>query len=217
MSKTLDIIMAGVIAGIVAYTTSKIGLTGTIIGSVLGAMLFQLMSHYFRDPLENVETQKVEREIFYIFPLVIILAIEVIYLLSSFYFTPDQIFHILENATGWNLFRTIGIGLIIMGIYPLLQSDSIDKEYGYIILFVGIIKLLGGFADANSSLVDIYSPIFYQLNEVIAIMVIIALSYVIFEIARKSVTIIHRKDENVNPNENINQDENIKQEKNIKR
>lgn len=212
MSKTLDIIMAGVIAGIVAYATSKIGLTGTIIGSVLGAMLFQLMSHYFREPLENVETQKVEREIFYIFPLVVILAIEVIYLLSSFYLTLDQIFHILENATGWNLFRTIGIALIVMGIYPILQPESIDKEYGYIVLFVGIIKLLGGFADYNSSLVEIYSSIFYQLNEVIAVMVILALSYVIFEVARNSVTVAYRKDASIN-----HKDKNVNEEKIIKK
>jgi hypothetical protein len=202
MSKTLDIIMAGVIAGIVAYTTSKIGLTGTIIGSVLGAMLFQVMSHYFKEPLENVETQKVERKIFYIFPLVVILAIEVLYLLSSFYLTLDQIFHILENATNWNLFRTIGLGLIVMGLYPILQPDSIDRKYGYIVLTVGVIKLLGGFADASLPFVSLYSSIFYQLNDLISIMVIVALSYVIFEITRNSVTIVHHKDENIEYQEN---------------
>ena len=145
MSKTLDILMAGVIGGIVAYTTSQLGVTGTIIGAVLGSMLFQLMSHFFRKPLEGMKTQKVESSIFYVFPLVIILAIEVIYLLSSFYFKPEQIFYYMESVTGWNLFRTIGVALLIMGVYPLLESEYISKHYGYIILAVGIIKLMGGF------------------------------------------------------------------------
>lgn len=196
MSKTFDIIMAGVISGIVAFTTSQLGVTGTIIGAVVGSMLFQLMSHFFQKPLEGVRTQKVESSIFYVFPLVIILAIEVIYLLSSFYYKPEQIFYYMESVTGWNLFRTIGVALIIMGVYPLLESESISKHYGYIILAVGVIKLMGGFSDYNSSIVQIYSPIFSQLNELISIIVIAALSYVIISITRESVTIIHEKDQN---------------------
>ena len=196
MSKTLDIVMAGVISGIVAYTTSQLGVTGTIIGAVIGSMLFQLMSHFFQKPLEGVKTQKVESSIFYVFPLIIILAIEVIYLLSSFYYKPEQIFYSMESATGWNLFRTIGIALLIMGVYPLLESENISKHYGYIIIAVGIIKLMGGFADYNSSIVELYSPIFYQLNELISILVIAALTYVIISITRESVTIIHEKDQN---------------------
>ena len=196
MSKTLDILMAGVIGGIVAYTTSQLGVTGTIIGAVIGSMLFQLMSHFFQKPLKGVKTQKVESSIFYVFPLIIILAIEIIYLLSSFYYKPEQIFYSMENATGWNLFRTIGVALIIMGIYPLLESENISKHYGYIILAVGVIKLMGGFVDYNSSIVEIYSPIFYQLNEWISILVIVALSYVIISITWESVTIIHEKDQN---------------------
>ena len=196
MSKTFDIIMAGVISGIVAYTTSQLGVTGTIIGAVVGSMLFQLMSHFFQKPLEGVRTQKVESSIFYVFPLVIILAIEVIYLLSSFYFKPEQIFYYLESLTGWNLFRTIGVALLIMGVYPLLESENISKHYGYIILAVGVIKLMGGFIDYNSSIVNLYSPIFYQLNELISVLVIAALSYVIISITRESVTIIHEKDQN---------------------
>jgi hypothetical protein len=196
MSKTLDIIMAGVIGGIVAYTTSKLGVTGTIIGAVVGSMLFQLMSHFFQKPLEGLRTQKVETSIFYVFPLIIILAIEVIYLLSSFYFKPEQIFYYMESATGWNLFRTIGVALLVMGVYPLLESENISKHYGYIILVVGVIILMGGFSDYNSSIVQLYSPIFSQLNEVIAVLVIVALSYVVISITRESVTIIHEKDQN---------------------
>jgi len=196
MSKTLDIIMAGVIGGIVAYTTSKLGVAGTIIGAVVGSMLFQLMSHFFQKPLEGLRTQKVESSIFYVFPLIIILAIGVVYLLSSFYFKPEQIFYYLENATGWNLFRTIGVALLVMGVYPLLESENISKRYGYIILAVGVIILMRGFSDYNSSIVQLYSPIFSQFDDLILVMVIAALSYVIISITRESVTIIHEKDQN---------------------
>ena len=122
MSKLLDVIMAGVIAGTAAYATIKLGVGGTVIGTVLCSMLYQVISHIVKEPVENIKTQRIEREIFYVFPLVIILIIEVIYLLSSLYNSPEQIFAALESATGDNLFKIIGIGLIIMGLYPLYSQ-----------------------------------------------------------------------------------------------
>ncbi len=193
--------MAGVISGIVAYTTSQLGVTGTIIGAVIGSMLYQVMSHIFREPLDGVKTQRVERSIFYIFPLIVILIIEVIYLFYIFSLPQGDLFYLLERATGWNLFRTIGLALIIMGIFPFVEQHlgyekSISKKYGYVVLAVGVVKLLGGFADLNSAIVDLYSPIFYQLNEIISIMVVIALLYVIISITRESVTFIYEKEYN---------------------
>jgi len=201
MSKALDIVMAGVISGIVAYTTSQLGVTGTIIGAVIGSMLYQVMSHIFREPLDGVKTQRVERSIFYIFPLIVILIIEIVYLLYIFSLPQGDLFFLLERATGWNLFRTIGLALIIMGLFPFVErrlgyEKSISRKYGYVVLAVGVVKLLGGFADLNSAIVNLYSPIFYQLNEIISIMVVIALLYVIIAITRESVTVIYEKDHN---------------------
>lgn len=190
MSKTLDILMAGLIAGIVAYTTSQLGIGGTVLGAVLGSMLYQLMSHFIKDPVENVQTQKVEREIFYIFPLVIILAIEIIYLLSDLYHSPEQIFFALESVTGYNLFKFMGVGLIVMGLYPIIQPKNIKKIYGYILLTVGVVKLLVGFIDVNSPVVMLYAPLFNQLNEVISVIVIVAIAYVVIAITRESVTFV---------------------------
>jgi hypothetical protein len=207
MSKALDIIMAGVISGIVAYATSQLGLTGTIIGAVIGSLLYQLMSHLFQKPLDNVKTQKIEQSIFYVFPLIIILAIEVIYLFYVFSLQPGQLFYLLENATGWNLFRTMGVALLVMGVYPLLEPESISPRYGYIILLVGVVTLMGGFADFNSSIVNLYSPIFYKLNEVISILVIAALSYVIFFITKESVTIINEEDHSKEEEEDHSKEE----------
>jgi hypothetical protein len=193
MSKTLDVLMAGLIAGLVAYTTSKLGIGGTVLGAVLGSMLYQLITHFIREPVENVKTQKVEREIFYVFPLVIILAIEVIYLLSNLYHSPEQIFFTLENATGNNLFKFMGVGLIIMGLYPILQPKNIKKIYGYILIVAGVIKLLMGFIDINSPLVMIYAPLFNQVNELISIIVIAAITYVVIAISRESIQLYYDK------------------------
>ncbi len=189
--------MAGVISGIVAYTTSQIGVTGTIIGAVLGSMLFQLISHIFHEPLEGFKTQKVERNIFYVFPLILILVIEIIYLFYIFSLQPGDFYYLLQTATGWNLFRTIGIALLVMGLFPLFES-SISRKYGVIVLAVAVVKLLGGFVDFNSAIVDLYSPLFYQFNEIFSIMVIVALAYVVISITRDSVTIIREKDDKDN-------------------
>jgi hypothetical protein len=202
MSKTLDIIMAGIISGIVAFTTSQLGVTGTIIGAVIGSMLYQFMSHFFKDPLENVNTLKtpkrVESQIVYAFPLIIILAIEIIYLLSSFYLGPREIFQSMQTATDWNLFRTIGVGLIIMGVYPLLEPDRIPPIYGLAVLGVGVVKLMAGFVDYNSPIVALYSPIFQHFNVLISIVLIAVLLYVIVSIIQDSVTIIRKEDQSKN-------------------
>jgi len=203
MSKMLDIVMAGVISGIVAFTTSKLGVGGTIIGAVMGAMLYQFMSHYVKEPLENVDakkivnTKKIETKIVYAIPLIIIVAVEIIYLFSAVYWKPEQIFNFLESATDGSLFRTIGLGLIIMGIYPLLQSESIKRSYGYIILSVGIVKLLNGFVDIHSPFVKLYANLFADFGLIISLAVIAALSYVILSIIQESVEISREKANNI--------------------
>ena len=68
----------------------SIRIAGTVIGAIIGSMLYQLMTHFFRKPIDNVDslrTQKVESSVFYVFPLIIILGIEILYLFSSFYHT----------------------------------------------------------------------------------------------------------------------------------
>jgi len=194
MTKSLDILMAGLIAGLVAYTTSQLGIGGTIIGAVLGSMLYQLITNFIKEPIGNVKTQKIEREIFYIFPLVIILAIELIYLLAQIYNRPEQIIFSLEAATGNNLFKLMGIGLIIMGFYPIIQPEKINKIYGYILLVVGVIKLLVGFVDVKTPVVQLYAPLYFQINEVISIVVIAAISYVVICIARESIQLYYEKE-----------------------
>ena len=197
MSKMLDVVMAGVISGIVAITTTQMGIGGTVIGATLGAMLYQIMSHFIKEPLEGVNTKKIETKIVYVFPLIVIVAVELIYLFSSVYWKPEQIFNYLEHATDGTLFRTIGLGLLIMGIYPIIQSENIKRSYGYIILSVGIVKLLNGFVDANSPFVKLYANLFADFGLIISLAVIAALSYVILSIIQESIMISREKDSTI--------------------
>ncbi|WP_231551447.1 hypothetical protein [Methanobacterium sp. SMA-27] len=215
MSKTLDVAMAGIIAGIVAYATSILGIGGTVIGAVLGAILYQIMSHLFKAPLEGIRTQNVEARIVYTIPLILIVAIEILFVFALLYLKPGNFFYILENATENNLFRSIGVGLIIMGLYPIIQPENIKKLYGYIIIIVGIIVLLGGFADFNTPITDLYSVIFSELGIIISLMVIAALSYVIIAITKESVTIINDKNETDFENYEKIEDEDVKYNKKL--
>jgi len=190
LTKAFDILMAGVISGIVAFTTSKLGVGGTVMGAVLGSMLYQLLSHYFREPLKNVKTERVESRAVFAIPLIIIVIIEFIYLLGNFQWRPQQIFYLLEEATSWNLFRSIGVGLMVMGIYPLLQPETIKKSYGYVLLLMGFIVLLRGLVDVNSPLVTVYRAIFYEFDVLITFTVILGLIYMIISIFRESVVIV---------------------------
>lgn len=196
MSKVVDILMAGLITGIVAYTTSQLGIGGTVLGAVLGSMLYQLMDHFIKEPVEkNVRTQTIEREIFYIFPLVVILAIEIIYLLSNISHSPEEIFFTLEAATGNNLFKLMGVGLIVMGLYPIIQPLKIKRLYGYILLVVGVVKLMVGFVDINNPVIQIYAILYYQVNELVSIAVIAAIAYVVVNLARESLELYYKKEE----------------------
>ena len=193
MSKALDVVTAGIIAGIVAYATAILGIGGTVIGAVLGAILYQVMSHLFKEPLEKMETQNFEAKIVYVLPLILIIIVEVLYIFAIFYLKPGSVFYQLEAATNHNLFRSIGAGLILMGLYPILQSEYIKKSYGYIILVVGIIVLLGGFADFNTPLTDLYSVIYSEMGIIISFMVIAAISYVTIAIISEAVDIYGEK------------------------
>ncbi|MDO8870970.1 MAG: hypothetical protein Q7V10_09530 [Methanobacteriaceae archaeon] len=216
MSKTFDIFMAGIISGIVAYTTIQLGIGGTVIGAVLGSVLYQFMSHFIRNPLEKVQTQKIESSIVYTLPLLLILGIEIIYFMAPIYWRSEQIFYFLQGATGWNLFRSIGIGLIIMGIYPILQSEFVKKRYGFIISGLGVIVLLRGLIDVHSPLVNLYYGLFTRFDDLISLMVIFVLIYVIFAILKGSISLIRQKDDEIDLNgeENKNSKEDSK-EKNL--
>ena len=176
--------MAAFISGTVALFTSVLGVSGTIIGSVLSSFLYQLLSGYSEEKIEEgaLRKPKLANEIVYIFPLVVIGIIELIFFLSALHYRFDMIFDFLESAVANNLFRLMGIGLIILGAYPYFDSNNIDKRNGTVVLIVGVLLLLRGLMDISSITSKIFYAVFAPFDSLFALVVIVLLALVIINI-----------------------------------
>jgi len=222
MAKSFDIGMAGLIAGLAALTTSYLGIGGTVIGAVIGAILYQVLSLFVKEPLENATIRKVENEIVYIIPLILIailLGIFIIAIIHSFNFRGSNflmIFLELEKLTNDNLVRMMGIGLIIMGIYPLFQGKIIKKKYGIINLFLGIFLLIRGLIDINPSFFNFYITHFKIIDLILLIGIFVSLSFIIVKIFSESITLYKGRDKNIEVNEIENSEDNVKSIKSSK-
>lgn len=176
--------MAAFISGTVALFTSVLGVSGTIIGSVLSSFLYQLLSGYSEEKIEEgaLRKPKLANEIVYIFPLVVIGIIELIFFLSALHYRFDMIFDFLESAVANNLFRLMGIGLIILGAYPYFNSNNIGKRNGTVVLIVGVLLLLRGLMDISSITSKIFYAVFAPFDSLFALVVIVLLALVIINI-----------------------------------
>lgn len=186
MAKGIEIIIAGIIAGVVAYTTSILGIKGTVLGAVITSILVELLSNVFKEPFERTSLRKKSLKIIYLLPLVIIGFIELVYLFVDASFTAYQLFNLLEDVSNNNLFRIMGLSLIIMGIYPIIQPKDIKRLYGLIVLIMGIILVLRGFIDADFTFVSLYSVIFVEYDLLLTGIVIAGLAFVIFNVINES-------------------------------
>ena len=184
MVKHFNVMMAAFISGTVALFTSVLGVSGTIIGSVLSSFLYQLLSGYSEEKIEEgaLRKPKLANEIVYIFPLVVIGIIELIFFLSALHYRFDMIFDFLESAVANNLFRLMGIGLIILGAYPYFDSNNIDKRNGTVVLIVGVLLLLRGLMDISSITSKIFYAVFAPFDSLFALVVIVLLALVIINI-----------------------------------
>ena len=200
MVKHFHIIMAAFISGTVALFTLVLGVSGTIIGSVLSSFLYQLLSGYSEEKLEDggLRKPKLANEIVYIFPLVVIGIIELIFLLSALHYRFDMIFDFLESAVANNLFRLMGIGLIVLGAYPYFDSNNIDKRNGTVVLVVGVLLLLRGLMDISDVTYKAFQVLFADFDMLFALFVIVALALVIINI------LIGSDNEYIQSNEFIN-------------
>ena len=203
MSKSFDIIMAGLIAGLVALTSGFLGVAGTVIGAVFGAILYQVLSIFVKEPLENTTVKKVEREIVYIIPLGLIAVFLVIFLVALLYsysiYYPDflELFRQLEETTNDNLLRFMGIGLIAMGIYPLLQPNTIKRKYGVTILALGFVLLVRGLLDMNPDLLHIYADMFGYFDVILTVIILLILVFVIIKILLGSVSLYRHRNKDL--------------------
>ena len=182
--KHFHIIMAAFISGTVALFTSVLGVSGTIIGSVLSSFLYQLLSGYSEEKLEGgtLRKPKLANEIVYIFPLVVIGIFELIFVCSALHYRFDMLFDMLEAAVNNNLFRLMGLGLILLGAYPFFDSNNIDRRNGTFVIFLGILLFLRGLVDITDTTSMIFHTIFAQFDLLFAIFVVIGLALVIANI-----------------------------------
>lgn len=176
--------MAALISGTVALFTSVLGVSGTIIGSVLSSFLYQLLTGYSEEKYDEGSIRKpnLANEIVYIFPLVVIGIIELIFVLSALHYRFDMIFTFLESAVANNLFRLMGIGLIILGAYPYFNSNNIAKKNGTVVLIIGILLLLRGLMDVSDISSKIFHTFFAPFDMFFALFVVVALAVVIINI-----------------------------------
>lgn len=197
MVKHFNVIMAGVISGIVALFTSYLGISGTIIGSVISSFLYQLLSSYSQEKYEeydvgdgassrNLSIQKpnLANEVVYVFPIVVIILIELLFVLTDLHYSFAKAFNLLEMATANNLFRVMGIALIVLGIYPFHGSNDIDKKNGYLLVIIGFLVFLRGIGDLTSIFYILYDRVVSVVDPFFALFVVIALTAVVINILK---------------------------------
>ncbi len=182
--KHFNVMMAALISGTVALFTSVLGVSGTIIGSVLSSFLYQLLTGYSEEKYDEgaIRKPKLANEIVYIFPLVVIGIIELIFALSALHYGFEMIFGFLESAVANNLFRLMGLGLIVLGAYPFFNSNNIDKRNGAVVLILGVLLLLRGLMDVTDITSKIFYMIFARFDMFFAFFVVITLAVVIINI-----------------------------------
>lgn len=200
MVKHFNVMMAAIISGTVALFTSVLGVSGTIIGSVLSSFLYQLLTGYSEEKYDegSIRKPKLANEIVYIFPLVIIAIIELIFFFSALHYRFDIIFTFLEEAVANNLFRLMGLGLIVLGAYPYFNSNNIAKRNGTVLLIVGVLLLLRGLMDVTSITSRIFHAIFAPFDMFFALFVVIALALVIINILLDSENDYFKNNEFIN-------------------
>ncbi len=226
MVKHFNIIIAGVISGIVALFTSWLGVSGTVIGSVLSSFLYQLLSTYYDEKTKDIDLSKVRdkrrkarvssnvssernigenkksssvltHKIAFIFPIVVILIIEAVFCLSDIHYIISNLFYLLEAATDQNLFRVMGISLVVISIYPFLKPDIIKRINGFVLLIVGGLLFLRGNVDLHPIFTKIYYLGFDRIDPILGFMICIILLIVIINVLIPSKSEINKISKNI--------------------
>ena len=188
------IILVGCISAFVALTTVFLGVAGTIIGSVLSSVLYNVLSELLEEPVENARfSTNFEWDIAYVFPLVVVLFIQLLLILaflSEWGFLPKIFLNIylsIQGVAANNLYRILGFSLVVMSVYPfVLKRDIVKKSDGIIILIIGIMFLLRGFSDIVSSMSYTYGLVYDFVDFPIALIAFLLLIYVIHNILSKA-------------------------------
>lgn len=184
------LILVGFISAFVAILTSIMGVAGTIIGSVITSVLYNMLTEALEKPVSGASIRtSFEWEIAYIFPLVVIALIQLLLifaLLAEYGILPysfANVFLLIQDLANNNLYRLLGIALLIISAYPLiLKPEFVKKEHGGIIAFVGLIFLARGFVDLGNNITSLYDTVFIHFDLPIAIVAFILLVFVMARI-----------------------------------
>lgn len=188
------LILVGCISAFVALLTSVMGVAGTIIGSVISSVLYNMLTEALEKPVGKATlSTNFEWDLAYIFPIAVISLIQlllILAILSEMGILPItflNVFLSLQNFADNNLYRLLGVALLIISAYPLiLKPDFVKKEHGGILALVGLIFLARGFVDLGNSITDIYDDVFIMFDLPIAIIAFILLVFVILRILMSS-------------------------------
>lgn len=189
------LVLVGFISAFVAILTSVMGVAGTIIGSVISSVLYNMLTEAVdQKPIsKHTFSSDFEWDIAYVFPLVVIALIQLLLifaLLAELGILPHTFLNVylsLQDVANNNLYRLLGIALIIISAYPLvLKPDFVKKEHGLIIAGVGLVFLARGFVDLGNRITDIYDGVFAHFDLPIAIIAFILLVFVIVRILNSS-------------------------------
>lgn len=195
--KHSKIILVAFISAFVAFTTAVLGVAGTIIGSVLSSVLYNVLSEVLEEPFtKHAFRRRFEWEIAYVFPLIVIALIQLLLItafLSEWGYLPAtflNIYLLLQGVADNNLYKILGVSLLVMSAYPLLlKANILKRSHGWIIAFVGIIFLARGFVDADNFITYLYADIFRLFDfpiELIALILIVSVIYKILKSANES-------------------------------
>lgn len=205
------IILVAFISAFVAITTAVLGVAGTIIGSVLSSVLYNVLSEILEKPVTNAKFPNIksnhasnfEWDIVYVFPLVVILFIQLLLILaflSEWGFLPHIFLNIylsVQGVASYNLYRILGFSLLVMSVYPfILKRNNVKKSDGLIILIIGLIFLARGFSDSGLTVAHALTRIFDFVDFPISLIAFLLLIYVIHSIlssARESKQVTNVK------------------------
>ncbi len=188
------IILVGFISAFVAILTSVMGVTGTIIGSVISSVLYNMLTEALDKPVGNAKIKaSFEWDIAYIFPITVIALIQLLLifaLLSENGVLPQgflSVYLSLQDIANNNLYRLLGVALIVISAYPIiLKPDFVKREHGFILVFVALIFLARGFVDMGNKVSDMYDEVFIYFDFPIAIIAFVLLVFVIIRILMTS-------------------------------
>ena len=188
------LILVGAISAFVAILTTVLGVTGTVIGSVISSVLYNMLSEALEKPVEEATfSHNFEWEVAYIFPLAVIAMIQLLLILSflsEWGFLPYgflNAFLMLQDFANNNLYRILGLAMLVISVYPIfLKPDIIKKSHGVIIALVGFIFLARGFVDAGNAITNAYDVIFIYFDFPIAIIALVMIIYAIVQILKSA-------------------------------